>query len=243
MLNRRPGVEPARPATTGAQGRTLSGGRDLRMQQPACTERCARTRPIDRRAAVFSLVTCGSSSGSFRWARTMGVVGKGGAHFSFGAWVGAECSWELSRLLNAMQGRQAARKQRELAEAGSGRRGAAGLKGCWPERTCQAAIAASVENGDTPRRKVRAGRRLRHGGRVVVYIARDAARGRRHAPMCFLTTPGARLDLARASSPRCFELDSDRGAGGLPTDPGARREPRSAACGRLVPAPSERLTC
>src|SRR4051812_16264286 len=39
-----------------------------------------------------------------------------------------------------MRGRQAARKQRELAEAGAGRRGAAGLKGCWRESTCQAAI-------------------------------------------------------------------------------------------------------
>jgi hypothetical protein len=39
-----------------------------------------------------------------------------------------------------MQGRQAARKQRELAEAGWGRRGAAGLNGCWRERTCQVAI-------------------------------------------------------------------------------------------------------
>src|SRR3954469_19347298 len=49
------------------------------------------------------------------------------AHFSFGARVGAECSWELPRLLNSMQGRQAARRQRELAEAGSGRRGTAGV--------------------------------------------------------------------------------------------------------------------
>jgi hypothetical protein len=62
------------------------------------------------------------------------------AHFSFGARVLAECSWELSRLLNSMRGRQAARKQRELAEAGWGRRGAAGLNGCWRDRTCQVAI-------------------------------------------------------------------------------------------------------
>jgi hypothetical protein len=39
-----------------------------------------------------------------------------------------------------MRGRQAARKQRELAEAGLGRRGVAGLKGCWRESTCHAAI-------------------------------------------------------------------------------------------------------
>src|SRR3954451_2539282 len=39
-----------------------------------------------------------------------------------------------------MRGRQAARKQRELAEAGAGRRGAAGLNGSWRGRTCPAAI-------------------------------------------------------------------------------------------------------
>ena len=63
-----------------------------------------------------------------------------GAHFSFGAWVGAECSWELSRLLNSMQGRQAARKRGELAEAGSGRRLVGALKGSCRERMCQEAI-------------------------------------------------------------------------------------------------------
>src|SRR5215213_6460701 len=51
---------------------------------------------------------------------------------SLSALVGADCSWELSRLLNSMRGRQAARKQLELAETsvplGCER---AGLKGCW----------------------------------------------------------------------------------------------------------------
>ena len=65
----------------------------------------------------------------------VGVV----AHFSFGA-DGADCSWELSRLLNSMRGRQAARKQRELAETGAPPRGRLGLKGSSRERTCQAAI-------------------------------------------------------------------------------------------------------
>ena len=65
----------------------------------------------------------------------VGVV----AHFSFGA-GGADCSWELSRLLNSMRGRQAARKQRELAETGAAPRGRLGLKGSSRERTCQAAI-------------------------------------------------------------------------------------------------------
>ena len=62
------------------------------------------------------------------------------AHFSFGA-GGADCSWELSRLLNSMRGRQAARKQRELAETSvplAWER--AGLKGCWRLRMCQQAI-------------------------------------------------------------------------------------------------------
>ena len=109
--------------------------------------------------AAFSLIVCGSSSASSgvgdAWCRS----GLRWAHFSFGARVGAECSWELSRLLNSMQGRQAARKQRELAEAGSGRRGAAGLKGCWRERTCQAAIrilrATAALAGFLPARSAR----------------------------------------------------------------------------------------
>jgi hypothetical protein len=57
--------------------------------------------------------------------------------------VVAECSWELSRLLNSMRGRQATRKQRELAETVVEWvvvRGRAGLNGCSRERTCQAAI-------------------------------------------------------------------------------------------------------
>src|SRR4051812_45720349 len=62
-----------------------------------------------------------------------------GGLISLSALGSAECSWELSRLLKSMQGRQAARKQR-ACEAGSGRRGAAGLKGCWRDSTCQAAI-------------------------------------------------------------------------------------------------------
>ena len=62
------------------------------------------------------------------------------AHFSFGAGR-ADCSWELPRLLNSMRGRQAARKQLELAETSvpvAGER--AGLKGCLRLRMCQQAI-------------------------------------------------------------------------------------------------------
>ena len=62
------------------------------------------------------------------------------AHFSFGA-RGADCSWELPRLLNSMRGRQAARKQLELAETSVPlAEERAGLKGCWRLRMCQQAI-------------------------------------------------------------------------------------------------------
>ncbi len=61
------------------------------------------------------------------------------AHFSFGA-GGADCSWELSRLLNSMRGRQAARKQLELAETSVGLWERAGLNGRWRLRMCQQAI-------------------------------------------------------------------------------------------------------
>jgi hypothetical protein len=110
-------------------------------------------------AAAFSLIVRGSSSTSSRVASPRCRSGLRWAHFSFGARVGAECVWELPRRLNSMQGRQAARKQRELAEAGSGRRGAAGLKGCWRERTCQAAIrilrATAALAGFLPARSAR----------------------------------------------------------------------------------------
>jgi hypothetical protein len=58
---------------------------------------------------------------------------------SLSALGGAECSSERSRLLNSMRGRQAARKQRELAET-EPPRGRLGLKGSSRERTCQEAI-------------------------------------------------------------------------------------------------------
>src|ERR1700744_6183949 len=77
------------------------------------------------RAVAFSLITHVLSSGSWL-SGGAGRVEVGS--FLFRRSAGADCSWELSRLLNSMQGRQAARKQRELAETGSGRRGAAGLK-------------------------------------------------------------------------------------------------------------------
>ncbi|HEX3220529.1 MAG TPA: hypothetical protein VHU77_11035, partial [Candidatus Limnocylindria bacterium] len=54
------------------------------------------------------VATCGGRVACSRWVRL--------AHFSFGARGLAERSWELSRLLNSTQGRQAARKQLELAE-------------------------------------------------------------------------------------------------------------------------------
>jgi hypothetical protein len=60
------------------------------------------------------------------------------AHFSFGA-VAHHLGWKLSRLLNSRAGRQAARKQLELAGTGSGR-GRLGLKGSSRLSTCQQAI-------------------------------------------------------------------------------------------------------
>jgi hypothetical protein len=110
-----------------------------------------KQRRDDRGERVVSrclTATAGKLGGrrSPRGERSVGVAGPvwlavwSGVHFSFGAGVLAECSWELSRLLNSMRGRQAARKQRELAETGLGRRGAAGLNGCWRDSTCQAAI-------------------------------------------------------------------------------------------------------
>src|SRR5213596_4028511 len=51
------------------------------------------------------------------------------------------CRWELSRLLNSIRGRQAAKAKRELAgtEVSAVERGA-GLKGSLRESMCQAAI-------------------------------------------------------------------------------------------------------
>ena len=96
----------------------------------------ARPRP----AAAFSLKEGRLSRwwGSAVFAR-VGVERL--AYFSFG--VGrADCLWELARLLDSMRGRQAARRQLELAETsvpGLAREWA-GLKGCWRLRMCQRAI-------------------------------------------------------------------------------------------------------
>ena len=57
---------------------------------------------------------------------------------SFLAFACTPCRWELSRLLNSIKGRQAAKAKRELAgtEVDLG----AGLKGSLRESMCQAAI-------------------------------------------------------------------------------------------------------
>jgi hypothetical protein len=62
------------------------------------------------------------------------------AHLFLGVW-GTPCRWELSRLLNSIRGRQAAKAKRELAgtESPLVDRGA-GLKGSLRESMCQAAI-------------------------------------------------------------------------------------------------------
>src|SRR3954451_10176503 len=117
---------------------------------------CARWRPPGRASAPralrrFSLNVAGLSRGSAvvgclvaagdgARPRAPGVTSSGGAHFSFGARVRAECSWELARLLNPLVGRQAARNVEELAEAGvSPPRGRLGLNAWSRARTCQAA--------------------------------------------------------------------------------------------------------
>src|SRR5215216_2864289 len=62
------------------------------------------------------------------------------AHLFLGVW-GTPCRWELSRLLNSIRGRQAAKAKRELAgtESPLVDRGA-GLKGSLRESMCQTAI-------------------------------------------------------------------------------------------------------
>ena len=70
------------------------------------------------------------------------------AHFCLGAW-GADCSWELARLLNSVRGRRAARTQLELAETSvplAWERD--GLKGCWRLRMCQRAISSLRATAD-----------------------------------------------------------------------------------------------
>src|SRR6266540_2081647 len=61
-------------------------------------------------------------------------------HLFLGVW-GTPCRWELSRLLNSIRGRQAAKAKRELAgtESPLVDRGA-GLKGSLRESMCQTAI-------------------------------------------------------------------------------------------------------
>src|SRR3954454_24537478 len=81
----------------------------------------------------------GLSSGWRSWLDAPGRVERV-AHFSFGAWC-ADCSWELPRLLNSMRGRQAARKQLDLAETSVAlvcER--LGLNDCWRLRMCQHAV-------------------------------------------------------------------------------------------------------
>ena len=67
------------------------------------------------KAAPFSLIGVSlSSHGHHRPCPAPSALSR--AHFSFGA-RGADRSWELSRPLNSMQDRQAARKREEFAAA------------------------------------------------------------------------------------------------------------------------------
>src|SRR6266540_6740758 len=67
-------------------------------------------RPVVKAGPAPSVLRVGSSAAPTCLVRC--------AHFSFGARVGADRSWELPRRLNSMQDRQAARKRLELAGAG-----------------------------------------------------------------------------------------------------------------------------
>jgi hypothetical protein len=110
---------------------------------------CARS---DSRVGGGLHVAFSLKEGRLSWVGGAAVFAPVGvervAHFSFGAW-GADCSWELPRLLNSMRGRQAARKQLELAEASvplAWER--AGLKGCWRLRMCQQAVSTLRATAD-----------------------------------------------------------------------------------------------
>ena len=67
-----------------------------------------------------------------------GAPGRLVAHLFLGAWVHTPCRWELSRLLNSIKGRQAAKATGELAETEVDL--GAGLNGSLRESMCQAAI-------------------------------------------------------------------------------------------------------
>jgi hypothetical protein len=81
------------------------------------------------------------SSRRFLECTSSGAPGRLRAHLFLGV-VGTPCRWELSRLLNSIRGRQAAKAKRELAGTvmspvvGLG----AGSKGSLRESMCQAAM-------------------------------------------------------------------------------------------------------
>src|SRR5207247_6606621 len=64
----------------------------------------------------------------------------GRAHLFLGVVGRTPCRWELSRLLNSIRGRQAAKAKRELAGTEVAPVRGAGLKGSLRESMCQAAI-------------------------------------------------------------------------------------------------------
>src|SRR5829696_10435006 len=65
---------------------------------------------------------------------------RGGTLMALSALAAHRLGWMRSRLLNSRAGRQAARKQLELAGTRSVPRGRLGLKGSWRLRTCQQVI-------------------------------------------------------------------------------------------------------
>src|SRR5207247_8256874 len=99
---------------------------------------CRRLPPVAT-TGLFLKKGCVSSS-QLVGGTSSDAPGRLDAQLFLGVW-GTPCRWELTRLLNSIRGRQAAKAKRELAGTGSPLvdRGA-GLKGSLRESMCQTAI-------------------------------------------------------------------------------------------------------
>jgi hypothetical protein len=168
------------------------------------------------------------SSRRFLDCTSSGAPGRLDAHLFLGV-VGTPCRWELSRLLNSIRGRQAAKAKRELAGTvmspvlGLG----AGLKGSLRESMCQAAMRILRARARRRQGWCRAGPRAGPPSRTVAALrraARGARRGSRSAPDT-RSPSGAR---PRGRRPARAELGRPAGAGararrGRPTASAERR--------------------
>jgi hypothetical protein len=81
----------------------------------------------------------GAISACSRSCTSLSAPGRLDAHLFLGLGC-TPCRWELSRLLNSIRGRQAAKAKRELAGTELPLVVRAGLKGSLRESMCQAAI-------------------------------------------------------------------------------------------------------